>query len=319
MKVVVSGATGFLGGHVCRHLHRLGFHVLGLGRDSGKGAALMADGVAFETLDLAKTAGLDAFTQADVLVHAAALSSAWGARADFERANVTGTQNALIMAHRLRVKRLVFISSPSVAFRFRDQLNLSETHPLPPPVSSYAATKAIAEEMVRRSGLNSLILRPRGIYGKGDMALLPRLIHAAKTRRLPLLRKGMAVTDLTYIDDVVSAIVRAIDAPKPCAGRTYNISGGESLRVDDIVRRAAEAAGIVAQFQPLPVSLALAGAMLAEQAARLRPNRPEPAITLYGMGVLAFSQTLDLTAARTDLGYRPQVDFAEGLRLTFAP
>jgi len=319
VKIVVTGATGFLGGHLCRYLHRLGHQVLGLGRDPEKGAALMAEGIAFEALDLADASRIETWGQADALVHAAALSSAWGASQAFERANVTGTRNAIAIAHQMKVRRLVFISSPSVGFRFRDQLNMSEAQPLPPPVNAYAASKATGEDMVRRSGLDAIILRPRGIYGKGDTALLPRLIRAAETRRLLLLRQGQAVTDITHVDDVVSAIVQAIEAPARFSGRTYNVSGGEPVKVRDIIVRAAEAAGVAARFRPVPVLLALGAARLAESLARLSPAQPEPVITAYGVGVLAFSQTLDLSAARNDLGYRPRIGFAEGLQRTFAP
>jgi nucleoside-diphosphate-sugar epimerase len=318
MKIVVSGATGFLGGHLCRHLHGLGHQVLGLGRDVLKGEVLRADGIAFEALDLASTTPLQTWNQADTFVHAAALSSTWGLRTAFEQANVTGTQHAITIARQLKVRRFVAISSPSVAFRFCDQLNLSEDAPLPPPVNDYAATKAIAEDMARTSDLNTLILRPRGIYGQGDTALLPRLIRAAQTQRLPLLRNGAAVTDLTHVDDVVAAIVSAIEAPQSYDGRTFNISGGEAIAVHHIISRASEAAGVTARFRPVPVWLALAAARAAEYIARHRIGQPEPPITAYGVGILAFSQTLDLTAARRDLGYNPQIDFSEGLRRTFA-
>jgi nucleoside-diphosphate-sugar epimerase len=318
MKIVVTGATGFLGTHLCHHLHRLGHEILALGRDRQKGAALAATGISFEAVDLGRISEVSRWQAADAMVHAAALSSAWGARRDFELANVIGTRNALDMACRLAVKRFVFISSPSVGFRFRDQLDLVETAPLPLPVNAYAATKAMAEDLVRASGLNTIILRPRGLYGKGDAALLPRLIRAAVTRPLPLLRKGAAVTDLTHIDDVVAAIVLSIEAPPLFGGRTYNISGGEALTIRKIIEETAQAAGVTVRFQPVPVLLALAAARGGEYAARWRAGQPEPVITAYGVGVLAFSQTLDLTAARKDLGYCPQVDFAEGLRRTFA-
>jgi len=313
-RIVVSGATGFLGGHLCAHLVAQGFDVLGLGRDASKGAALSC---AFEAVDLAETPSLTTLQTADVFVHAAALSSAWGPRVAFERANVTGTRHALAMAHKLGVRRFVFISSPSVYFRFRDQLHLSEDTLLPKPVNAYAATKVAAETLVRASGLDAIILRPRGLYGPGDTALLPRLIRAA-ARPIPLPRGGKAVTDLTFVADVVRAIVAAMTAPPDCAGRTYNISGGEALAIGDIITAAAQAAGIRARFTPMPAVVVLASARLAEGVARLTPGQPEPVITAYGAGILAYSQTLDISRAGDELGFVPEVRFADGLKRTFA-
>jgi len=317
-RVVISGATGFLGGHLCAHLVREGFEVLGLGRDAARGTALCDLGADFERMDLGDACRLHTWEKADIFVHAAALSSAWGERSAFERANVTGTRNALEIARRLSVRRFIFISSPSVYFRFRDQLSLPETAPLPAPVNAYAATKAMAEDLVRKSGLDAVILRPRGLYGPGDTALLPRLVRAA-ARPVPLPRGGRAVTDLTYVEDVVRAVVCAMTASRDCAGRTYNISGGEALAIRDIITGTAKASGITARFMPCPVFAALAAARLAEAGTWLRPGRPEPVITAYGAGVLAYSQTLDISRAHNELGFVPQVSFAEGLKRTFAP
>lgn len=318
MKVVVTGATGFLGGHLCAKLRRSGYEVMGIGRNKARGEALTKSGVRFHACDLSRPFSLPDIDEADAVIHAAALSSAWGKKRDFVRANVTATERVLDWASALQVKRFIHISSPSVAFRFEDQLDLPEASPLPTPVNAYAATKARAEALVReRSGLNPLILRPRGIYGAGDVALLPRLIRAARKGTLPLLREGAAVTDLTHVDDVCRAIRCALSAPAQCAGRIYNISGGEPLKVTNIIEKAAQAAGVEARFKPVSVNMALMAARTLETLARITPGRPEPPITAYGVGVLAYSQTLDLSAARKGLGYEPQVSFEEGMRLTF--
>ena len=315
MKIVVSGATGFLGGHLCRRLVELGHDVVGLGRDAAKGTSL---GIPFEAVDLGVTSRLTGIESADAFVHCAAMSSNWGRRSDFELANVTGTHNALAMAQKLGVRRFVHISSPSVTFRYSDQLAVREDAPLPHPVNAYAATKQRAEAIIHgRTGVPSIVLRPRGLYGPGDTALLPRLLRAVRSGPLPLIRHGDTVIDLTYIDDAVNAIVLALGAPTSCDGRTYHVSGGEALRIRDIAVLSAAAAGVPIRFTGIPAALALAAAHLAELVANLTPGRPEPLFTAYSVGLMAYSQTLDIDAARRDLGYSPQVSFAEGLRRTF--
>ncbi|ESQ73639.1 NAD(P)-dependent oxidoreductase [Asticcacaulis sp. AC402] len=314
MRIIVSGATGFLGGHLCRHLHRLGHEVIGLGRDTAKGAALRLDGIAFHSFNLAASGINPALPAADAFVHAAALSSNWGPRSSFQAANVSGTCNALDLAEKLGAGRFVFVSSPSVAFRFRDQFEQKENDALPPPVNAYAESKQQAEALVRVRP-NTVILRPRGLYGRGDTSLLPRLIRAAKDGALPLLRHGEAVTDLTHVDDVVGGITCALMSR---ATGTYNISSGEPLSIKSIIESACRHAGITPRFTGIPVGLALLAARSAELVARLTPGQPEPIFTAYSVGVMAYSQTLDLSAARRDLGYAPQISFVDGLGRTFS-
>jgi nucleoside-diphosphate-sugar epimerase len=318
MRIVVSGATGFLGGHVARALVHAGHQVDGLGRDRDKGVKLRAFGINYETVDLSELVNFSQIPAADAFVHCAGLSSPWGRRGDFEQANIVGTFNALRLAERYGVKRFIMISSPSVLFRYRDQLDVNETAPLPPPVNDYAATKVIAEDLVRSSKLGCVILRPRALYGPGDVALLPRLIKVAQKGAVPLLRDGAALTDLTYIEDAVQAVLLALKAGPVARGKTYHISGGQPLAIKDIITGAARAAGLNPRFKPVSVAAALNAARFAEGWSRLQRDWPEPAITMYGVGVLAYSQTLDISAARKDLGYAPQIRFEEGLQRTFA-
>ncbi len=315
MRVVVSGATGFLGSHLCRHLKTMGHEVIGLGRNVTRGATLVSDGIAFHALDLSREA-LPPVAQADVFVHAAALSSNWGRRRDFEAANVTGTRHALDMAGRMNVRRFVFISSPTVAFRFRDQLGQKESEPLPSPVNAYAASKRAAEILVRAYP-ETVILRPRGLYGRGDTALLPRLIRGARSGALPLINHGEAVTDLTHVDDAVEAVIAALEAPDTVHRRTYNISGGEAISIKSIIEQACQGAGVAPRFTGIPTGLAMVAARTAELVASLTPGRPEPLFTAYSVGIMTYSQTLDIAAAARDLGYMPKVPFDEGLRRTF--
>lgn len=319
-RIVVTGATGFVGAHLCPALLADGHQVIATGRDPSRAPASAA-GLIFHRADLSNVADVERLAQlagkVDAVVHCAALSAPWGPRAAFDSANVLATRNVIALAKSGGAGRLVHISTPSVYFRFMDQLGVREDAPLPNPVNLYAATKRRGEEFVRgASGLERFILRPRGIYGRGDTALLPRLVRAAATRTLPLFRDGRAVTDLTHVDDVIRAIGAALRAPAGVAG-TYNISGGEALRLVDVVDRACARYGVQARWRRRPVAAALAAARSIELACRALPRTPEPPITAYGIGLLAFSQTLDLTAAKSALGWAPQISFDQGLELTF--
>jgi nucleoside-diphosphate-sugar epimerase len=315
--IAITGATGFLGSALCRRLLADGQPVTALGRNRDKLEALEALGAQCVAGDLSHGAPTGVGDDVSTIVHCAALSSAWGSYAAFHSANVDGTCAALELARTTGAGRFIHISTPSLYFRFRDQPLVREDAPLPRPVNAYAQTKRKAEELVLAAGIDSVVLRPRGIYGDGDTALLPRLLRAAQAGPLPLIRQGRAETDLTHVDDVVDAVLAAIEAPLLPDQRVFNISGGEALPVRKIAESAAARAGITVRWRTMPSAVVFAAARALEGAARLHPNQPEPRITAYGAGLFAFTQTLDISAARTQLGWTPKVSFEDGLARTF--
>ena len=320
MRVLVTGATGFLGGRVVSALRERGERVVALGRDRSKLAALASSGVEVMACDLSMPgAGEIPAGPLDAVIHCAALSSPWGAYRAFHAANVDGTQAAVALAQRGTARRFVHVSTPSVYFRFADQLQVREDQPLPRPVNAYAATKREAERRVLDLvDLDPVVLRPRGLYGKGDTALLPRLIAAARVRALPRLNGGRTVTDLTHVSDVVRAVLAAVDlAPGP-AQRVFNISGGQALNVCEVAERAGGRAGVDVRWRTVPSWAAIAAARALEGLAGMRGGKREPAVTAYGVGLFAFSQTLDISAAWDTLGWRPEISFDDGLDETFA-
>ena len=318
MRILVTGASGFLGGVLTRRLLSRGHGVIAVGRDHAKLAKLARLDAETLALDLSAPESLPAQLTCDATVHCAALSSPWGRRADFFKANVVGTQSALRLAEHAGARRFVHISTPSLYFRFQDQIGVREDAPLPRPVNAYAETKRAAEGLVLAArGLDSIVLRPRGLYGAGDTTLLPRLVAAARGRALPLMNDGRAATDLTYVGDVAHAICAALIVPpqKQCI---FNISGGQALNVREIAERAAKRAGVAVRWRRAPTAAVLAYARACEAFCGLLPHHPEPPITAYGAGLFAFSQTLDISAAKAQLGWTPRTNFDEGLELAFA-
>lgn len=321
MAVLVTGASGFLGSHVLARLAASGIPALGLGRDAQRCAALQAAGqrIIRRDLSLPFDATLDPeFGKVDRIVHCAALSAPFGRLADFEAANVTATRNLLDFATRRGIGRFVHISSPSVCFAFRDQLGLAEDVALPDPVNHYARTKREAERLVLAApSVHPVVLRPRGIYGAGDRALLPRLLRAAKSRPLPLFRDGRACIDLTHVDDVVDAILAALAAPREAESQVFNVSGGEVLPIRCIADEACARAGFKARWRRMPFWPAMLAAGAMEVVAPGLPGRPEPPVTRYGLGLFAYAQSLDLAKVKRVLGWAPKISFEAGLDRTF--
>lgn len=316
-RVLITGATGFLGGTVLRMLRAQGRPVLAQGRDPARLAALGTPVLQWDLPrpppDAPELAG------ADAIIHCAALSSPFGRLADFHAANVAGTAAVLALAQRLGVRRFVHISSPSVLFAPRDQLALDETAPLPPPFTPYARTKAAAEALVLAApDLSPVILRPRGLYGRGDTTLLPRLLQAARTHPLPLFRQGVARIDLTHVEDAAAAILAALDAGPKAAGQIFHISGDEVLPVTEIAARACARAGVPLRWRRMPLAPALLAAGAMERLALATGGR-EPAVTRYGLALFAYAQSLDISKARRMLDWSPRIPFAEGLERSFGP
>lgn len=327
MKVVVTGGTGFLGRHVVWRLASRGHDVAFTGRSARAAAAVeaLAGGdVAFTPVDHGDArarAALDALcADADAIVHCAALAAPWGRRQAFERSNVAATDEVLAACHVRGVAKLVHVSSPSICFDYADRLGIREDDPLPPPVNDYARTKRLAEERVLAAGLpHAVVLRPRAIFGPWDNALLPRLVRLMRLGRLPLLRGGRALVDLTYVDNVVDAVEAALALPASPAGvrPVFNVSNGEPVEVRDLFARIAQAFSMRVDAAPRPYAVADLAARLMEAGARLAPGW-EPPFTRYSLGAIAFSQTLDLSRAHAVLGYRPRVGLDEGIRRTSA-
>lgn len=321
-RVLVTGASGFLGSQLMARLAASGMPALGLGRDARRGAALEAAGHVVLRHDLSlpfDAAAIARLGDVEAIVHCAALSAPFGKLADFEKANVTATRNLVDFARRQNVRRFVHISSPSVCFAFCDQLDVREDSALPAPVNHYARTKRQGEEVVLSAReIKPVILRPRGIYGAGDRALLPRLLGAARRRPLPLFRDGRARIDLTHVDDVVDAILAALAADQDAEGQIFNVSGGEVLPVRRIADEACARAGLSARWRKMPLWPAMLAAGAIEAVALRLPGQPEPAVTRYGLGLFAYAQSLDISKARRMLGWAPKVSFADGLDRTFA-
>lgn len=319
MRITVTGATGFLGGRLARRLVAEGAEVTGWGRDRHKGAMLEKHGIRFQPVDLEAAVFPHPLPPSDVVVHAAALSSAWGPAARFHAANVEGTERALHLARRMGARRFVFLSSPSVTFSLEDRFGIAEADPLPRPINAYAWSKALAEALVRQAtDLKPIILRPRAIYGRGDAALLLRLVRAAEKGPLPLMRGGQALTQLTHVDDAVEAVCAAIAAPADLTGGTYHVTGPEVLSIRAVAEAACRRAGIEPRWRVAPWPLARAGVRLLEEIALRRKGAPEPRITLYGLGLFAFTQVLNSEAIRRDLGFTARIAFAAGLEEAFA-
>jgi nucleoside-diphosphate-sugar epimerase len=321
MKILVTGGTGFLGRHVVWRFSAAGANVIFTGRDQVAANDVQRN-AATKTHWLPLSHGTpgaekqlaNAAEGADVIVHCAALSTPWGRTEDFQRANIDSTAEVLAACRSAGVRRLVHVSTPSLYFEFSDRLNIRETATLPAPVNEYARTKGIAEELVRaRPATETVILRPRALFGPWDQTLMPRLLRVMRRGALPLMRGGMIQLDLTYIDNAVDAVVLAATKQLPRALATYNVSNGEPQELRSLLDAISRDFGLSLRTRKVPWPIVRMLACTLEAVARLG-NGKEPLLTQYSVGVLAFSQTLDISALQRDFGYEAKVSIREGIR-----
>lgn len=325
LKVLVTGAGGFVGGVVARMLRARGDDVRTVAR--GDYPELTKLGCTHLRGDLSdpKVAS-DAATGVDAIIHVAAKAGVWGKAAEYESSNVAATQNLLDASVQHGVKRFVFTSSPSVTFDGGDAIQANESLPYPTShLAHYPRTKADAERRVLaangKSGLLTCALRPHLVYGPGDPHLLPRLVKRAKAGRLAWIGKGNQV-DVTYVENAAHAHLLALDAlgaegAKP-AGKAYFISQGTPVHPDAWVGELLAAIGVppVKRRVKLPIAYAVGAVM--EAAWSVFGLKGEPMMTRFVAAQLGTSHHYDLSAARRDFGYSLLVDDAEAQRRTIA-
>ena len=201
----------------------------------------------------------------------------------------------------------------SVFYRPRDQLGITEEHPIGPRfANAYAATKAAGEERVRRYEGPWVILRPRAVFGPGDTVLFPRLLTAARHGKLPrIVRRGApAVGDLIAVDALVDYMLRACERP----GLTgcFNLTNAEPVVLADFLDETLRRLDLAVPTRRVPYRVARTAALAAELLWSGLRLRGEPPVTRFGVDVLAFSKTFDVSRALAALG-PPSVSLRQGL------
>jgi dihydroflavonol-4-reductase len=250
---LITGATGFVGGHLVRRLAAAGWHVRALVRATSDTRVLDEVGAERVHGDLGATDAIrDGADGADTVFHLAALTIARGEE-PFQRANAQGTRNVVqgVLAARQRPRRLVYLSSYAACGPARHGRPRG-TDETPEPLTAYGRTKLLGESAVReaeRDGLEAVILRAPPVYGPGDQALLPyfRLVK----RRLAPAPAGGLRTHMVFVEDLAAALARAADAPPG----TYAVAEPVEHPWNAVTGHIAAALGTRPVHVPLPPAL----------------------------------------------------------------
>jgi nucleoside-diphosphate-sugar epimerase len=324
VNVLVTGATGFTGGHLARALKARGDSVTAMVRpsirsDPGPAAELQREGIAIVPGDLASPESLPAALTGgfDVVYNIAALYRQAGLPDGvYEQVNAIGVGRLIEAAARAGVRRVVHCSTVGVHGDV-EHPPADEDAPLRPG-DVYQVSKlkgeGIAREAAARTGVEVVIARPSGIYGPGDRRLL-KLFRGVARRRFVTLGDGRIFYHLTYIDDLVEGFRLCGEVPR-AAGRTYILAGAEVPTLNELTALIAEEAHVPAPRLHLPVwPVWLAGAACEALCA---PLGIEPPLYRRRVDFFTKSRAFAITRAREELGYAPSMSLRDGVRRTLA-
>src|SRR5450830_387883 len=277
MKILVTGASGFIGGRFARFALEQGLDVRVNGRRAEGVEHLVRRGAEFIQGDLSDADLVrELCRDVEAVVHCAGAVGLWGKYQDFHQGTVGLTEE-------------------QVPKRFK--------HP-------YAATKYLAEQKVfgaQEFGLEVLALRPRFVTGAGDMSIFPRLLKMQRKNRLAIVGDGLNKVDFTSVHNLNEALLSSLLATGSALGKAYNISNGTPVPVWDVVNYVMRQMDLPQVMRYRSYGLSYSVAALNEAFCAMWPGRPEPALSRLGMQVMNKDFTLDISRARHYLDYDPKV------------
>ena len=312
MRILVTGASGFIGGRFARFALEQGLEVRVNGRRTEAVEHLVKRGAQFIPGDLGDAELARRLCQGvDTVVHCAGAVGTWGRYQDFHQGNVVVTENVVEGCIKEHVRRLVHLSSASVYFTGRSRTDIAEEQ-LPRRFHDhYALTKRLAEQKVfgaQEFGLEVLTLRPRLVTGAGDASIFPRLLQMQQKGRVAIIGNGLNKVDFTSIHNLNDALLSALFADEQALGQAYNISNGHPLPLWDVVNYVMRRMNLPQVTRYRSYGLGYSLAALNEAACMLWPGRPQPSLSRTAMQVMSRDFTLDISRARQHLDYRPRTD-----------
>lgn len=318
MQCLVTGASGFVGGHVAQALVERGDQVRALVRATSDKRFLNSIGVEQVEGDLLDAEAVRrAVAGCQTIVHCAAKVGDWGPIEEYRAVNVDALRVLLDAAVQQPCHRFVLVSSLGV-YEARDHFGTDErTKPPELHFDGYTQTKVEAErlalEYAQSRGLPLVILRPGFIYGPRDRTIMPRLLFNLKWRLVTYFGSREKKLNNVYVGNVVAAVLLAIDRPE-AVGQIYNITDGRCVTKREFFE-------IVCRLSRLPRPLATYPMWLARLLCNGfewlgRTLGFEPLLNGARLKFMGFNLDYSIEKARRELGYQPPVSFEEGIRAT---
>ncbi len=318
MPVLVTGASGFLGGRLAQMLLERGEEVMVLARGSAKLDHLPAARLTVVRGSLTDESALrQVVSRVTHIYHCAACSTDWAPLPAFREANVLGTERLLSAACSAapRLQRFLHVSTTDV-YGY-PEIPCPEEHPIIDAGLPYNQTKGEAERAVwaahREHGLPVTIVRPATIYGPRGKDFTVEIAALLRLRLMALIDGGLATGGFTYVDNVAEAMIAAA-AGQRTLGETYNLSDGTGASWREYVTRFARHLGLPPPWIDLSSATAMRLARGFEALHRSLSLRARPLLTRHAVLLLARHQEFPIGKAREHFGFSPAIPLDEGLR-----
>ncbi|MEI6632934.1 MAG: NAD-dependent epimerase/dehydratase family protein [Chlamydiota bacterium] len=321
MKTLVTGATGCVGSSLAELLRAKGHSVRALVRASSDTAFLRSLGVELVRGELDDRASLDAAVKGvDIVVHCAAVVSDWASLEEMRRVNVDGLRRLLDASAAARARRFVYMSSMVVLGMGR-QDNLDESAPFVFTGDNYNTTKIEAEKLVmefaKKTGLPVTVIRAPYVYGPRDRQMFPRILQYLKCGNYAYIGGGMAPLTLVYSKNLAEGLLKAAESPK-AAGQVYNITDGAAVTRRELITGMADELGLPQPKKNVPYPVAVVVCAVCETSAKLFRLKTAPLLNRFRLKFMTAHLTFDISKARRELEYGPEIPFDRALKETVA-
>ena len=318
MKVLVTGASGFIGAALCEELARAGHSVRGF--DRVPPPADLACSIEAQLGDVTEPADCRrAVAGCQALCHLAARVGDWGPASEYLRVNVGGTRTLLEAARTAGLRRFVLVSSLAV-HHYGGHLDADESAPRDGRINAYCRSKIAAEELVREEAgpLEWVIARP-GVFpfGPRDRTSFLPLCRALERGRLGTVNQGQALLCTAYVENLAQGLRLATCHPA-AADQAFVFADPHATSWRELLALLAEALGVAPPRLNLPELLAYPAAGAMELAWRLARRREAPPLTRYRILLAARDCSFSSARAAERLGYDPRIGLEEGLRRAVA-
>lgn len=319
MKVLITGATGLLGGHLIQALQQRGEQIRALVLPIENAETLRAQGVEVVKGDVTDATTLaPAVRDREIIFHLAGMMGVNRPLEAYRQVNVTGSENLYQAAQAAGVRRFVHTSSHNV-YGLGYGRFLTEEDPLRPDPDPYSLSKAEGDRLIRRlrltSKMETVVIRPGTFFGPGDRLHFGRIAQRMKNGKGLIVGRGDNALPFCYVTDVVQGFMLAAYHPN-APGNVYNISNDRPLTQEEMFNAIADAVEGTRPTLHLPYWAIYYGSMVTEKVAALTHTRP--LVTRLGAMMFGTDNRHSVEKARRELGYEPKVEIREGIGLAAA-